>query len=362
MVDVNVTGLLVLRPRGAPAPARAPPSGGRGGSPTWSTSARWPAAWPAAAAASTTRPSTASARSASRCARRSRPPRARVADRAGRGRRPSWPPTTGPRSASGSGPLRRHRADGGRGHRRRDRLHRHPSAADGDQRDADPADRAGAITGSYFHERSRTLERVMGRDRPCALRTRRSLARKTRHRRLRDDRGRPRRRRRRPRRSPALGALPRLRTGSAAPSPSIATSSPSSNGCADRVRVVGIWTSWRRRRSWSRRWSRTPSTRARCWRSWPRIRARRDRGHHHLVAVDRGSGPGQRAPGPVRGAARVQSGPADGARGARLPARDRDDVRARPRPVRDLGKTPVEVPDTPGSWSTGCCSPTCSAP
>ena len=128
MVDLNVLGLLycahaalphlLQRRRDEPAPA----------SPTWSTSARWRAAWPATAAASTTLTKHGvGAFSESLRQEVTEAARARLAGRAGRGRdragRPQ--PARGPRAASAQrfGDVERLEADG---HRRRDRLHRHP--------------------------------------------------------------------------------------------------------------------------------------------------------------------------------------------------------------------------------------------
>ena len=132
----------------------------------------------------------------------------------------------------------------------------------------------------------------------------------------------------------------------------------------DRVKIVdGLDELVQAPRSWSKRWSRIPTQVpgvGRVGRRTPApTRSCRD---HHLVAVDRGAGRGQRTPGPVRRAARVQPGAADGAGRARVPGRGQRRHARRARALcQALGKTAVEVPDIPASSSTGCCSRTCSA-
>ena len=56
---------------------------------------------------------------------------------------PNWPGTTGPRCSRACGASSPASADRGRGHRRRDRLHRDPATARRRQRDTDPPHRAG---------------------------------------------------------------------------------------------------------------------------------------------------------------------------------------------------------------------------
>ena len=72
-------------------------------------------------------------------------PRALVAGRAGRDRERARHPRPRRRSATSSRPASA-QILARRGHRRRDPLHRHATAARGDQRDPGPPDRAGALT------------------------------------------------------------------------------------------------------------------------------------------------------------------------------------------------------------------------
>ena len=77
---------------------------------------------------------------------------------------------------------------------------------------------------------------------------------------------------------------------------------------------------------------------------------RHDPGHDDVGAVDQRARGGDRAPGALRRPARVQPGAEDGPGRARVPARRRDaETRERARALcAALGKTAVEVPDTPG--------------
>ena len=76
--------------------------------------------------------------------------------------RPSSSPTCARRSATSSARPASRRDPPGRGHRRRDRLHRHAPAPHGDQRDADPPDRAGPLGHAVDREHAVGVARVLG--------------------------------------------------------------------------------------------------------------------------------------------------------------------------------------------------------
>ena len=175
------------------------------------------------------------------------------------------------------------------------------------------------------------------------------------------------RRRRRPRRSAAVGAL--------RPPPRTARGRAVAKHCdklarAQRLRRAGTVVdrsgrAGRGDRSWSRRWSRTPITRGRCWPSWPPYT-----GPDEILATttsslsiadlrsasghpDRFVGLHVFNPVPRMELVELAFGPAD----------PRGRARAGAGPVPGLGKTAGRGPrHRPGSSSTGCCSPTCSAP
>ena len=103
----------------------------------------------------------------------------------------------------------------------------------------------------------------------------------------------------------------------------------------------------------------------RCWATLGDARRpRRDPRHDDLVALGLRSGRRHRRARPLRRAARVQPGAADGARRARLPgpaaaATQRTGDRAVRGARQDAGRRPRHAR---ASSSTACCSPTCSPP
>ena len=127
----------------------------------------------ARAGPSTTSPSSASARSASRCARRSPKRHVRVSlVEPGAVATELVEPQPRPRCRRRCGPSCQRESDGGGGHRRRDRLHRHAAAARRGQRAPDPTDRAGVARPQRSAGRVAAVERACSRTRSRAGRSR----------------------------------------------------------------------------------------------------------------------------------------------------------------------------------------------
>ena len=117
------------------------------------------------------------------------------------------------------------------------------------------------------------------------------------------------------------------------------------------------------RPSWSRRSSRSTTPRPSCSPSSTLRRPRRRPGHHDLVAVGDRARPASGAPRSLRRPARVQPGAEDEARRARLPHRvSRRRATARGPSAPTSARRPSRSRTSRASWSTACCSRTCSAP
>ncbi len=142
MLDVNVARLLYCAHAALPHLLRAAEDGPRQ-SPTWSTSARSRAAWPGAGTGvyNLTKHGVGAFSESLRQEVARRHVRVSLVEP---GAVDTELAATTARDPGGDRPpLRRRRAAAGRGHRRRDPLHRHATTACRDQRGADPPDRAG---------------------------------------------------------------------------------------------------------------------------------------------------------------------------------------------------------------------------